>query len=304
MSSDRTALRHNAFVYESQDEYVSRSATFLREGLQVGEGGIVVNTRAGIAAMREALGSDAAGVRFVDLASACTRPARTLAAYNQVYVEQLRKTPSVRAVAEVAFGPDPGEWDEWVGFEAVLNRSFAHLPSWVLCTYNANGLPDPVLDAVWRTHPEVVVGDRWTGSDRFEDPDELLRRITRQPEPVGELRWIPFGRDIEAFRERLARELDAEKVPRARALDMLVAGTEIAANALEHGGGVEAVRAGRARGRFVCEIIDRGNGFDDPAAGYLAPRKGVGTGLWIARQLTWRIEFFHSPQGFTARIWL
>jgi hypothetical protein len=42
----------------------------------------------------------------------------------------------------------------------------------------------------------------------------------------------------------------------------------------------------------------------DPGAGYLAPRKGVGTGLWVARQLTWQIEFFRSPRGFTARIWL
>ena len=31
MSSDRTALRHNAFVYDSDDEYVSRAVRFLRE---------------------------------------------------------------------------------------------------------------------------------------------------------------------------------------------------------------------------------------------------------------------------------
>ena len=48
----------------------------------------------------------------------------------------------------------------------------------------------------------------------------------------------------------------------------------------------------------------RGDGFEDPAAGYLAPREGIGAGLWVARQLTWRIEFFDSPTGFTARIWL
>ena len=64
------------------------------------------------------------------------------------------------------------------------------------------------------------------------------------------------------------------------------------------------VRVGRAEGRFVCEIIDRGPGFDDPAAGYLAPRTGVGAGLWVARQLTWHLEFFTSPRGFTSRIWL
>jgi len=46
------------------------------------------------------------------------------------------------------------------------------------------------------------------------------------------------------------------------------------------------------------------SGFDDPSAGYLAPRNGSGAGLWVARQLTWQIEFFGSPSGFTARIWL
>lgn len=39
-------------------------------------------------------------------------------------------------------------------------------------------------------------------------------------------------------------------------------------------------------------------------AGYLAPREGVGTGLWIARQPTRRLEFLRSDQGFTVRAWL
>jgi anti-sigma regulatory factor (Ser/Thr protein kinase) len=73
---------------------------------------------------------------------------------------------------------------------------------------------------------------------------------------------------------------------------------------VRHGTGIEEVRVGRADGRFVCEVIDRGSGFDDPVAGYLAPREGTGTGLWIARQLSWRVESFRSPRGFTVRMWL
>jgi anti-sigma regulatory factor (Ser/Thr protein kinase) len=61
---------------------------------------------------------------------------------------------------------------------------------------------------------------------------------------------------------------------------------------------------GLVGGRFVCEIVDRGTGFDDPTAGFLPPRPGIGSGLWVARQLAWRIDFFRSPEGFTARIWL
>jgi anti-sigma regulatory factor (Ser/Thr protein kinase) len=172
-----------------------------------------------------------------------------------------------------------------------------------VCTYGANQVPDAVLDGVWRTHPEVAAGE-WRKSDRFEDPRELMRNLTSQPEPLPDLRPLSVGADLEVFRERLARELMAEKVPDARALDMLVAATEMAANALRHGGGIAEVRVGRAQGRFVCEVLDRGSGFDDPVAGYLAPRAGAGTGLWIARRLAWRLELFRSPQGFTARIWL
>ena len=76
----------------------------------------------------------------------------------------------------------------------------------------------------------------------------------------------------------------------------------VAANAVLHGGGVRDVRIGRASGRFACEIVDPGPGFDQPAAGYLAPRPGSGSGLWIARQLTWQIDFFRAAEGFTARI--
>jgi anti-sigma regulatory factor (Ser/Thr protein kinase) len=304
MSSDATALRHNALVYESKEEYVARAVPFLKSGIEAGEGAVVAHTKSGLAMMRDALGPEAAQVTFVDVSAAYTRPARTLAAYHKVYLEQLRKTPTLRAVADVQFGPDPNEWDLWTGYEAVFNRSFGHLPAWVLCSYDANGTPDPIIEGVWQTHPEVVTGVNWTASDHYEDPEHLLRRITPESTPLTGLRPIPFGSSVEELREQLSRELAADKVSDAQSLDLLLAASEIADNAMQHGGGIREVRVGRAQGRFVCEIVDRGDGFDEPAAGYLAPREGIGTGLWVARQLTWRIEFFHSSRGFTSRIWL
>lgn len=297
-------LRHRALVYESQEEYLARAVPFLKEGIEAGEGAVVAHTKPGLAMMREALGHDAEQVRFVDVSSAYTRPARALGAYHEVFVRQLQVTATLRAVADVQFGPDPAEWDLWTGYEAVFNRSFAHLPAWVLCSYDARGTPDPIIAGVWQTHPEVVADGAGNASDLYEDPDQLLRRLTPAPLPLPALRPVPFGRDTEEFRERLAREMVAEGVGEAKVLDMLLAATEVATNATQHGGGVQEVRLGRTEGRFVCEIVDRGDGFGDPAAGYLAPREGVGTGLWVARQLTWRIEFFRSARGFTARIWL
>jgi anti-sigma regulatory factor (Ser/Thr protein kinase) len=302
MSSDSTDLRHNALVYDSLEEYVTTAVAFLREGLRAGEGAVVANTRPGLAVMREALGDDAASVAFVDVGEAYTRPARTLAAYHAVYADQLARTPSLRAVADVQFGPDPAEWDLWAAYEAVFNESFAHLPAWVVCTYDGRDLPDAIRDAVWRTHPTVVTEDGPAVSDRYEDPERLLRLAIVPPAPLSSRRSIGFGRDAEEFRERLARELDLAGVPEQRSLEMLLAATEVAANAVRHGGGVRDVRVGRAAGRFACEIVDPGPGFDEPAVGYLAPRPGSGSGLWVARQLTWQIDFFHAADGFTARI--
>jgi anti-sigma regulatory factor (Ser/Thr protein kinase) len=304
MTFNCEAFRHSALVYESQDEFLVQAVPFLTDGIEEGEGAIVAHTKPGLAMLREALGPEAAHVMFVDVSSAYTRPARTLAAYHRVFAEQLQRTPTLRAVADVQFGLDPAEWDLWTGYEAVFNRCFAHLPAWVICSYNADGTPDPIIEGVWQTHPEVAADETWNESDRYEEPDELLRRLTPVPASLAELRSIPFGRNAEEFRERLARELIRENVSEAKAVEMLLAATEVATNAIEHGGGVEQVRVGRAGGRFVCEVVDRGEGFDDPMAGYLAPRAGGGTGLWVARQLTWRIEFFRSPTGFTTRIWL
>ena len=295
-------LRHNVFLYESDDEYVERSVAFLREGLEAGEGAIVTNGRAGLARMRDALGDDADRVTFVDVSQTYTRPARAVAAYYGTLLEQLRSAPSVRAVADMQPGPVDEAFEVWTGYEAICNVAYAHLPAWVVCTYDANGLPDLVLDAALRTHTDVL-GDVWQRSHRYEDPSAVVRQMTPDPEPLPELRSFSVGDDLELFRERLAGELGAERVPEGVALEMLVAATEVAANAMRHGGGIAKVRTGRSDGRFVCEVIDRGPGFDDPLAGYLVPRDGIGTGLWVARQLAWRLEFLHSPAGFTARLW-
>jgi anti-sigma regulatory factor (Ser/Thr protein kinase) len=304
MSFEPSALRHNALLYASADEYLARVVPFLREGLERGEGAIVAHTRPGLAMVQETLEADAERVTFVDVSAAYTRPARTLAAYHTVYVEQLRRTPRLRAVADVQFGPDPGEWDLWTSYEAVFNRSFAHLPAWILCSYNANGTPDAILEGMQQTHPEIVDERGWSVCDHYEEPDRLLRRTTRAPSTLVGLPSIPFGRDLEELREQVAPALAALGLSPAQSLDMLLATTEVADNAIRHGDGIADLRLGRSEGRVVCEIVDRGSGFDDPAAGFLAPRAGIGNGLWVARQLTWQIEFFNSTDGFTVRILL
>jgi anti-sigma regulatory factor (Ser/Thr protein kinase) len=301
--SSESPLRHNALVYESDEEHVDASVAFLREGLEAGEACAVAQTRDGISRMREALMGDADRVAFFDVSSVYTRPAHAVAQYYGTFLELLREAPSVRAVAEGQFGFSAADVREWTMYESITNVAYSHLPVWVVCTYDARRVPDALLEGMWETHSDVLT-DEWRGSDHFEDPRELVSRLTPAPEPLPGLRSLPGVRDVESFRESLAQELGRENLPPDVAMNVLVAGTEIAANAIRHGGGIEEVRAGQVDARFVCEVVDRGGGFSDPLAGYLAPREGVGAGLWVARQLAWRLEAFQSPAGFSVRIWV
>jgi hypothetical protein len=78
------------------------------------------------------------------------------------------------------------------------------------------------------------------------------------------------------------------------------------ANARRHGNGASALRVGRVDGRFVCELADHGPGIQDPLTGYLPPRPGHAdaAGVWVARQLTARLEFVSTPHGFATRLWV
>ena len=53
-------------------------------------------------------------------------------------------------------------------------------------------------------------------------------------------------------------------------------------------------------------MSDHGAGLDDPLAGYLPPRQGYahGAGLWVARQMTDRLEMISTSQGLTTRLWI
>jgi anti-sigma regulatory factor (Ser/Thr protein kinase) len=296
-------LHHNALVYESDEVYLDTSAAFLREGLEAGEACAVAQTRDGISRMRETLGDDADRVAFVDVSSVYTTPAHAVAKYYGTFLTLLREAPSVRAVAEGQFGFTAADVREWTTYESITNVAYAHLPVWVVCTYDARRVPDALLEAMWETHSDVLA-DEWRTSDQFEDPRELVSRLTPAPESLPGLRSLRGIRDVESFRESLARELGRENLPSEVSMNVLVAGTEIAANAVRYGGGIDKVRVGQVDARFVCEVVDRGSGFDDPLAGYRAPREGVGAGLWVARQLSWRLEAFHSPAGFSVRIWV
>jgi anti-sigma regulatory factor (Ser/Thr protein kinase) len=299
-------LRHEALIYDSDWDLVERMAPFLRAGLEEGSATLAVLRRGSWALFREALGADAERIRFIDNGDMYVRPARTIAAYDQTLGGLVRDgAPSVRAVAEVEFGPEPSEWQRWIAYESMFNRALADHPARVVCVYNTQVMPDDVIETAWQTHPEVAAGEL-AASPHYREPEDVVAGIVPAPRAVDGLRDLAPCDSPEAFRQELTAELAASGLPEAAVLNMLVAANEVAENAWRYAGGPQALRVGYVDGGFVCEIADHGPGIDNAMAGFLPPRAapGRGAGLWIARQLVTQVDVITTDAGATVRLWL
>ena len=298
--------QHGVLVYDRDEAFAEPSAAFLEGGVTDGEVVLAVVDPARRQMLGDALGNATAGVTFLDRDSQYTRPEAAIAAYDARLRRTLRDgAPSVRLYGELPQCTTAEEWDRWIAYDAILNRAFEGRPVSIMCGYDARVLPAWVIEGARRAHPEIRA-DAWERNPRYDDPAELVRSLTPEPRPPPDLTPLVVNGDPRALRVQLTQAMAAAGLAGERAHGMLLAASEVFANAGRHGGGADMVRVGSASGRFVCEISDRGPGLDDPMVGYLppAPSATAAAGLWVARQLTERLELLGSSAGLTARLWI
>jgi anti-sigma regulatory factor (Ser/Thr protein kinase) len=299
-------MRHSLFVYADDDRMVEKMAPFLREGLRNGERAVTVIDRRKWDRLSAALGPDADDVLYIERDSFYTRPEAALAGYDSTLRRFAREGAiSARAFAELPSCETEAEWNLWLGYEAIVNRALEHHPLWVICGYDTREVPGPLLEGAFDAHPEVLTDD-WEKTPHYHEPEDVVRARTPVPAPLRGLHAVPLTDGPSAFREALRVELEAAAVPQPDAENMLVAAGEVLANAKKHGGEHLSAHVGRVGDRFVCEISDDGPGIDDPLAGFLPPRPGhdTGAGLWVARQLTGRLELVSSLDRASVRLWV
>ena len=209
----------------------------------------------------------------------------------------------LRVVGEPPFGPSPASRVPWTRYEAIVSRVFRRLPIRFLCLYDLRTLPEQVVGDAYRTHPTVWEADRRQASPGYVEPEVLLRQL-REPDlaVVGDpsLR-LAIGPEPNGWRRQVAAALTSLALPAGRAEEFLIAVSEVAANALRHGGGRARLALWVMADRAVCEVRDRGHGMDDPFAGYLPPggEEAPGMGLWVARQLSDDLTIRSGPGGGT-----
>jgi anti-sigma regulatory factor (Ser/Thr protein kinase) len=140
-----------------------------------------------------------------------------------------------------------------------------------------------------------------------------LQAHTRQPDPRpdgGAALPAPddpmsydYTTDLAAIRAVVHRYAQAAGLTEARAIDLTLAVSEVAANTVKHAKSPGSLKIWYDTKEIVCQIHDEGV-ITDPLAGRRQPSLDAqgGHGLWIVNQACDRVEMQSDETGTTVRL--
>ena len=110
--------------------------------------------------LRDALGGAAGEIQLLDMSRLGANPARIIPAWREFTDTYAGPGRPVRGIGEPVWSARRGsELAECQLHEALLNAAVAPAtPLWLMCPYDADGLPEHVLAEARRSHPVVVEG--------------------------------------------------------------------------------------------------------------------------------------------------
>src|ERR671930_86647 len=301
------SFRHEALFYAGRDDFVRRTAAFLRDAVEAEEPTLVVVDAAKIHLLREELDGAADGIRFADMAQVGANPARIIPAWREFVTRHAPTGRRLRGIGEPIL-PErtAAELAECERHESLLNLAFTGSPSWwLVCPYDTEALDPAVVEEARRTHPYVLeegVGrpsDDYSGLNRIAAPfDEPL------PEPLESAQELPFGAgSLDALRWYVERRGVEAGLDGLRLADLVLAVHELATNSLRHAGGRGTLRVWREPGALICEVSDLGR-LDQPLVGRERPlgAQAEGRGLWLVNQLCDLVQTRCLPTGSVVRL--
>ena len=310
-SRPHCSYQHEAFVYRGNEDFLRGTIPFVRDGVALGQPVMVAVTNPRLDKLRNALGADADGVYFVDMAELGRNPARIIPGWRAFLDNHVGTERPVRGIGEPIWaGRRPAEIVECQLHEALLNLAVdPDTPFWLRCPYDVDALDAPVLQEALHSHPAFVDGDDYRGSTAYGGAHHVGQMFGAElPEPTGATDELTFeGHQLATVRELVCRHAIDAGLGADRASDLTLALAEVATNSVRHGAGSGRLRIWREPDALVCEVTDRGL-VDDPLVGRRTPPASDegGRGVWLANQLCDLVQIRSSGGGTTVRVftWL
>lgn len=301
-------FRHELLGYTKGPEgFVEQTLPHVSRALAAQEPILVAVASENVAALKEALGDDAARVVFADMQSLGRNPGRIISAWREFLADNAVNGDGALGIGEPIWpGRSAAELTECHRHEALLNLAFDGGQPWhLLCPYDVDGLDDQVIEAAQHSHPFVSeVGAERAIADpgRASEPRPFEGAL---PAPLSaEVHELQFTAEQLATLRHFLSQWSAQQLLSSEATEELVlAVNELATNSVRYGGGSGTMLAWRERDVLMCEIRDSGY-IEDPLIGRSrpAPEQHTGRGLWLVNQLCDLVQIRSSPSGTAIRV--
>lgn len=283
------AHTHEALLHEAEREFRQGVAAFVAPALRDGQPLAFLLPRSKLDLVED-LAGEAAVVRRFEPLQVGRNPGRLLALFERLLDDHPGQ--QLHCISEPVWpGRDPKETLEVFRHEALVNRALAGRPIRLLCTYDVRALDRDAVALAERTHPRTVVSGMSTASAAYR-PDIPSECETELPTPPHDARTYEVCRErLALLREAVRRFARCAGSSEEALHNVETVASELAGNALEHGGSPRRLRLWRAGGTLVCQVESRGE-ISDPLAGRRRPEPspGAGLGLFIVHQLSDLVE--------------
>jgi len=302
-----TGFRHEALLYDGEDQFISRSVPFIQQGLLAGEAVLVVVNRPKIELLEGSLGDQSGDVSFADMASVGSNPARIIPAWRDFVDMATQRKQAMRGIGEPIWPDRTGpELAECHHHEALLNSAFGDVRQfWLVCPYDAATLRPEVIERLALTHPLVNRGAGAVASPTYDEARATLDPFTDPlPPPAAPVRETDYsGTSLRRLRAWIGGHSSIAGLDEQRTGDLVLASHEIATNSVLHGGGVGRVRLWTEHRNIICEFTDGGH-VQQPLVGREFPRKDQthGRGLWMVNQLCDLVQIRSIPGQTVVRL--
>ena len=304
MGATSTGFSHEAMLYDDIDGFVTRTASFIREGIRRDEDALVVLNAEKNDLLRAEIGATER-VRFADMATVGHNPARFDPGVEGLRRRCHRRRRQVpRGGRADLGGPVPCRARRMRTARGSAERRLRRFPAWrLLCPYDASDLSDSVLREAERNHPVV-----WIGMPCVRAPctaGSTTRRNRCIPDwTTPETCWWSARTGckilgaIRGTSRRIAKDMGFVD---ARVADIALVASELATNSVRHGGGAGWLRIWRSSAGLILDAIDAGS-IAAPLAGRERPAgMDGGYGLWIANQVADLVQLRMTETGSIVR---
>lgn len=167
---------HPALFYGDPHAYLAGTVPFVRAGPAAGEPVAVAVPGERLRLIRDALGADGAGVRFLDMREVGRNPGRIIPGVLRAFADARPPGRRVRIIGEPIWaGRGPAEYPACVQDEALTNAAFRGREVTILCPYDTAGLAARALADARATHP-VVIEDGEERAGAAYDPQGVVAR--------------------------------------------------------------------------------------------------------------------------------